>query len=74
MKDKIMQKKEHINAIDGLKGLACCEIAFLWHYLNMQSRSSGMPLESILCLWKVFCRIVFSYFWVCNVVLLQRKN
>lgn len=40
-------KKERINSIDSLKGIACCVIAFLWHYLNMQGKSMGMPLQSV---------------------------
>ena len=40
-------KRERINSIDSLKGISCLVIAFLWHYLNMQSRSEGMPFQSI---------------------------
>lgn len=39
--------KERIRSIDSLKGIACIVIAFLWHYLNMQSRNEGMPFEPI---------------------------
>lgn len=40
-------KRERINSIDSLKGISCLVIAFLWHYLNIQSRSEGMPFQSI---------------------------
>lgn len=40
-------KKERILSIDSLKGIACLVIAFLWHYLNMQPKGQGMPLQSV---------------------------
>ena len=40
-------KRERIHAIDSLKGIACLVIALLWHYLNMQPRALGMPLQSV---------------------------
>lgn len=41
-------KKERIYSIDSLKGISCCVIAFIWHYLNMQYKTAGMPLYNIL--------------------------
>ena len=40
-------KRDRIFSIDGLKGISCLVIAFLWHYLNMQPKGLGMPLQSI---------------------------
>ncbi len=39
--------KERIYSIDSLRGIACFVIAFIWHYLNMQSDHMKMPLQSI---------------------------
>lgn len=40
-------KRDRIDAIDSLRGIACLVIALLWHYLNMQPKELGMPLQSI---------------------------
>lgn len=40
-------KRERIDSLDGLKGIACLIIALLWHYLNMQPKGMGMPLQSL---------------------------
>lgn len=39
--------KKRLTSLDGLRGIACFIIAFLWHYLNMQSQSDGLPFEKI---------------------------
>lgn len=39
--------KCRIKSLDGIRGLACCVIAFLWHYTNMQQRENGLPFERI---------------------------
>lgn len=43
----MIDTKYRIKSLDGIRGIACCVIAFLWHYLNMQSRKNGMPYERI---------------------------
>lgn len=40
-------KRERIKSIDSLRGIACCIIAFFWHYQNMQPKSAGVPLYGI---------------------------
>ena len=66
--------KERIRSIDSLKGIACIVIAFLWHYLNMQSRNEGMPFEPIFGYFynvgQYFVELFFFAFRLCYGVLL----
>lgn len=40
-------ERKRLYSIDSLKGIACVVIAFLWHYLNMQSKAEGMPMQNL---------------------------
>jgi peptidoglycan/LPS O-acetylase OafA/YrhL len=58
------KKKERLYSLDGLRGIACCIIAFLWHYLNMQPYDQGMPLQSVLDFFYKYGQYFVELFFV----------
>ena len=59
-----VKKKERLYTLDGLRGISCCVIAFLWHYLNMQPYDQGMPFQTIFDLFYRFGQYFVEVFFV----------
>lgn len=67
-------ERERFHSLDGLRGIACCVIAFFWHYLNAAAShdADGLPFYNLFFLFYKYGQyFVELFFMISGFVMMQ---